>query len=83
MPKVPVLSGKQLIVLLLFDGWREQRRTRHGISLVKTFNDETRVTVVPDTRADLPDGTLGNILGVKQTRIGKKGLVNILNRYRQ
>jgi len=35
---------------------------------------------VPDTSESLPKGTLQAILGVKQTQIGKKGLLDLLNK---
>jgi ABC-type nitrate/sulfonate/bicarbonate transport system ATPase subunit len=39
------------------------------------------VTVIPDTRASLDEGTLAAILGSKQTGIGKKGLLNLINKF--
>lgn len=84
MPKytrAPALSGKQLIKLLQKDGWILKGRTRHGVALAKQFGDRTKVTVIPDTNASLDDGTLAAILGVKQTGIGKKGLLDLLNKF--
>lgn len=79
--KVPALSGKQLIKILQKDGWVAGRRASHGISLTKAFGDRTRVTIIPDTRASLDPGTLAAILGIKQTGIGKSGLLELLNKY--
>ena len=79
--KLPALSGKQLLKLLQEDGWAVARRARHGVSLIKRFGDRTRVTIVPTSRATLDEGTLSAILGPKQTGIGKKGLLEILNKY--
>lgn len=79
--KLPAVSGKKLIRLLKKDGWAQKRRTKHGVSLAKSFGDRTRVTVVPDTRASLDEGTLGAILGPKQTGIGKRGLLGLVNKY--
>jgi predicted RNA binding protein YcfA (HicA-like mRNA interferase family) len=84
MPKytrVPALSGKQLIRLLRKDEWILKGRARHGVALVKHFGDRTKVTVIPDTNASLDDGTLAAILGVKQTGIGKKGLLDLVNKF--
>ena len=84
MPKytqVPALSGKQLIRLLRKDEWILKGRTRHGAALAKHFGDRTKVTVIPDTNASLDDGTLAAILGVKQTGIGKKGLLDLVNKF--
>ena len=78
---LPAISGKQLLKLLVEkDGWVEGRKTRHGISLTKPIGVQTKVTVIPDTRASLPGDTLRAILSVKQTGIGKRGLLEILNR---
>ena len=79
--QIPALSGKQLISLLQKDGWEIHGRTRHGVSLKKTVNRRTIVAIVPDTRASLPEGTLNAILGVKQTGIGKRGLLAIINKF--
>ena len=79
--KLPALSGRQLLKLLQKDGWTIARRARHGVSLTKRFDDRTRVTVVPTSRANLDEGTLSAILGPKQTSIGKKGLLEILNKH--
>lgn len=72
------ITGKQLINLLIGDGWEEKRRTRHGVALCKNIGGRTRVTVVPDTRAPLTPGTLSAILGPKQTGLGRAWLISIL-----
>jgi len=79
--KVPAISGKQLIKLFIKDDWVVGRQATHGISLTKSAGSHTKVTVIPNTRASLPEGTLGDILGPKQTNIGKKGLLDLLNKY--
>ncbi len=76
-----VLSGKQLIKLLIKDGWSIGRKAKHGITLTKSFSDRTKVTFVPDTRASLPLGTLMAILGSKQTCIGRKGLADLIDKH--
>lgn len=78
---LPALTGKQLIKLLRADGWCPGRHTRHGLSLVKKINDQTLVTFVPDTSDSLPEGTLQAIIATKQTRLGKKGLLGLINKY--
>lgn len=75
------ISGKKLINLAVKDGWVVKRRARHGVALAKKINDRTRVTVIPDTRAPLDEGTLAAILGPKQMGIGKKGLTELIERY--
>jgi len=84
MPKytrLPAISGKKLIKLLTKAGWVVHGRTKHGVALKKPFADRTRVTIVPDTKAILPDGTLSQILGHKQTGIGKAGLLELVNKF--
>ena len=76
---LPAITGRQLIRLLILDGWEEGRRTNHGRSLHKTFPDgRTRVTLVPDKRTPLPIGTLATILGPKQSCIGRDGLAALI-----
>lgn len=79
--KAPALTGKQLIKLLKKDGWVVGRKAQHGVSLTKSIGNRTKVTFIPDTRASLDSGTLGAILGVKQTGLGKRGLLELLNKY--
>ena len=79
--KIPAISGKQLLRLLKKDGWFVKRRTKHGLAVIKRVSDRTIVTIIPGTRASLDEGTLMAILGSKQTKIGKKGLIELLNKY--
>jgi predicted RNA binding protein YcfA (HicA-like mRNA interferase family) len=74
------ITGFQLIRLLELDGWQRGLRGTHGQHLYKYLAGERRtlVTVVPRTRASLPRGTLGGILSVKQTRLGRAGLVALI-----
>lgn len=78
---IPALTGKQLIKLLVRDGWGKGRKCNHGLSLTKIIRDRTKVAFIPDTRASLPKGILHDILGQKQMGIGKEGLLKLLNRY--
>jgi len=80
--KIPALTGLELIKLLQKAGWAEHRQATHGVALVKHFREKTKVTIVPKTKATLPEGTLMAILGKKQTGLGKKGLLELLNKYR-
>jgi len=79
--KIPALTGLELILLLKKAGWIEHRHTTHGVSLIKQIRGRTRITIVPKSRATLPRGTLMAILGEKQTGLGKKGLLRLLNKY--
>jgi predicted RNA binding protein YcfA (HicA-like mRNA interferase family) len=82
--KIPALNGKQPIKLIDKDGLIEHHRlkTKHGKCLKKHFPAEGRwrVTVIPYKDSSLPIGTLFAILGPKQTNIGRRGLLDILNR---
>ena len=80
---LPNVTGRQLIRLLKRGGFVDGRKTRHGRSLVMWLPDEgiTVVTVVPETRAPLPAGTLAAILGPKQTRLGRAGLLNLIQEH--
>ncbi|MBI4188507.1 MAG: type II toxin-antitoxin system HicA family toxin [Chloroflexi bacterium] len=84
MPKytqLPIITGKKLVKLLEKDGWVVHRRTRHGVALIKVISERTKVTIIPDSSARLDDGTLSAILGPKQTGIGKRGLLEIVNKW--
>jgi len=79
--KLPRIRGKQLIKLVCKDGWVVKRRATHGAALAKKYTDRTRVTVIPDTRAELDEGTLAAIISSKQMGIGKQGLLALIDRY--
>jgi predicted RNA binding protein YcfA (HicA-like mRNA interferase family) len=79
--KLPRIRGKQLIKLAQKDGWVVKRRATHGVALSKKYSDRTRVTVIPDTRTELDEGTLSAIIGPKQMAIGKQGLWKLIEKY--
>ena len=83
MADVPAITGFQLIRLLERDGWQRGRRGTHGQALYRYSPSErrTRATVVPRTRASLPRGTLGGILSVKQTGLGRAGLAALIRKH--
>lgn len=82
MSNFPALAGFQLINLLCDDGWVKGRKSTHGRCLTKKLlNDRTLVTFIPETNSSLPEGTLHAILSSKQTRIGKKGLLQLIKKY--
>ncbi|OGU28771.1 MAG: hypothetical protein A2057_16115 [Ignavibacteria bacterium GWA2_35_9] len=78
---IPAISGKQLIKLLVFDGWIIKKKATHGLSLYKKINNRHIVTTIPDKKDSLPDGTLYAILSKKQTQIGRDGLLKLLDKY--
>ena len=71
------------MALLEKDGWERRARRTHGVFFSKLFPGEPlpRSTVIPDKSDDLPSGTLGAILGVKQTGIGRGGLQDLIDKY--
>ncbi len=75
------ISGRELMRLLERDGWTRGGRGTHGILYYKRFPGENRPrsTVIPDKSTPLPDVTLGAILSVKQTGIGRVRLQVLLD----
>ena len=82
---LPAITGPQLTKLLTLDGWqiskRRKKKARHGTPLYKHFSDRKRVTVVPLRNDSLPMGTLSDILGPKQTGLGRKGLQKLIKQH--
>ena len=79
--KPSAITGWQLIALLKKDGWVVGRKATHGRTLTKRVGAITKVTFVKETTSSIPDITLGQILSVKQTGIGKAGLVALIQKY--
>ena len=77
--KLPAMTGEQLLTLLVKDGWRTCGRKTHGVGITKNINGRNIVSVIPTK--PLVDFVLSAILGPKQTGIGKKGLLELLNKY--
>lgn len=61
MPKLPVLSGKELIHILIRFGFEELRQKGSHVSLQKITESKTFKTVVP-LHKELAKGTLRDIL---------------------
>ena len=80
MAEIPALTGRQLISLLMRNGWVEQRRANHGVFLVKLVDGRRRTALVKDTSRDIPRGTLSAILSSKQTGLGRAGLLRLMER---
>jgi predicted RNA binding protein YcfA (HicA-like mRNA interferase family) len=78
------ISGRELMQLLEKDGWIRRGRSTPGVFFYKHFPNERtpRTTVVPDKSDPLPETTLGAILSVKQTGLGKTGLQELIAKYR-
>jgi len=78
---LPAITGRQLIRLLHKDGWIISRKVNHERTLYKDCGDRKTVTFIPEKSSNLPDVTLSQILGVKQTGLGKKVLLDLFNKY--
>lgn len=78
---LPAISGKQLIRLLKKDGWKIINTCPHGLTLMKDVASIRLVTTIQESNEPLPMGTLTAILGFQQTRLGRNGLRNLLNKY--
>jgi len=75
MPKLPVVSGKELIAALKKAGFIEVRQKGSHISLQKVTSEITYKTVVPLHR-ELAKGTLLDIL--HQTGLSRDDLLELL-----
>ena len=75
MPKLPVISGKELITALKKAGFVEVRQKGSHISLQKITSEITYKTVVPLHR-ELAKGTLIDILN--QTGLSRDNLLDLL-----
>ena len=75
---LPAVSGKKLIKLILKDGWVHFGANDHGLSFYKNFPSGKRITCIQDKSRSLAPSTLAQILGPKQTGLGRKGLLRLL-----
>ena len=78
------ISGRELMRLLEQDGWTRGGRRTHGVFFYRPFPASVSPAprVIPDKSQDLPPTTLGAILSVKQTGLGRDGLRDLIERYR-
>ena len=75
MPRLPVLSGKELVTALKKAGFVEVRQKGSHVSMQKITRDKTYKTVVP-LHKELAKGTLLDIL--HQTGMSRDDLFEIL-----
>jgi predicted RNA binding protein YcfA (HicA-like mRNA interferase family) len=75
MPKLPVISGKELIAALKKAGFVEVRQKGSHVSLQKITPEKTYKTVVP-MHQELAKGTLLDIL--HQTGLNRDDLFKLL-----
>jgi predicted RNA binding protein YcfA (HicA-like mRNA interferase family) len=79
MAKIPILSSKEIIRVLLKIGFEYAPKRGKGshIAFVKKDNNKTRLVIVPD-RQEIPKGTLLSIL--EQAGLSKDDLLRLLER---
>jgi hypothetical protein len=84
MSDFPAITGKELIRLLVNNGWEIKRKMTHGIGLTKYSPELGRilVTCIPDKNRPLSKNTLTLILGSNQSRIGMLGLKELIAKNR-
>lgn len=73
--KLPILSGEELVKLLVKQGFKKVGRKGSHIRLKKKSDDKTLITVVP-MHKELARGTLLAIL--RQTEIEKEEFIKIV-----
>jgi len=78
MPKLPVVSSKQIIRVLLKVGFQNAPKRGKGshLAFIKTDTDRTRLVIVPD-KDEIPKGTLLAIL--QQAGLTKDEFTRMLN----
>lgn len=78
MPKLPVVSSKQIIRVLQKVGFQNAPKRGKGshLAFIKTDTDRTRLVIVPD-RNEIPKGTLRAIL--EQAGLTKDEFIRMLN----
>lgn len=74
------MSPRLLVRLFRLEGWRE-RPCPHGILFTTGSGPSNRSATVPLKRDPIPRGTLGAILGPKQTGWGRTGLDALLAKH--
>ena len=80
--KTPTITGLQLIRLLELDDWiRREKQTEHGVFFHKRVGGAFLSTTIPPKNDPIPDGTLSAILGSKQTKLGKDGLRDLIEKH--
>lgn len=79
---LPAITGDQLVTLLEKDGWSNEGKTTHGISMQKLVDGRHRVVIIPCKKSrSIPTKTLHDMLGMKQSGIGRSGLVDLIDKY--
>ncbi len=75
MPKLPVLSGRDVIKALTKSGW-EQRRTCGSHSILIKFIDNQKIAVVVPLHKEIDKGTFLEI--IRQSRLKREEFIKLL-----
>lgn len=75
MPKLPVLSGHEVIKVLIKDGWKQRRTKGSHVIFIKKINDQKMALVVP-LHKEIDKGTLIEI--IRQARLKREEFLNLL-----
>lgn len=78
MAESPPITGPQLIWLFEQDGWVQDGQRTHGVAMTKPGRYPV---IIPAKKRELADTTLGQILSVKQSGLGKKGLMRLIEKH--
>jgi len=77
---LPAINGPKLAALLEGDGWVLDWRSTHGLTYKKIVGGQLLITTIPAKSRPLCKKTLHQILGPKQTRLGRAGLLRLLSK---
>lgn len=80
---IPAISGMALIDLFVLDGWTLHGDVAHGVLLTKYDPNlgRERLVTIPRKRKSLPKNTLHCILSVKQSGLGRRGLLKLIEKH--
>ncbi len=78
MPKIPPLSGKEIIAVLLSCGFHKHHQTGSHVQLRHLTKQHLRITVPRHDKFDLPAFVVGSIL--KQAELTKEEFIKIWKR---
>ncbi len=81
--EIPSLSGTDLIKLLKSNGLISKGQSTHGETLYKNIDNKNVYTTIPKKYKKIPNSVLGQILGPKQTNLGRDGLIAMIERAKE
>lgn len=75
MPKLPILSTREVIRTLKSQGFQVISQKGSHIKMKKTSPKETRIVIIPD-HPEIPAGTLKSI--IRQAGMTEEGFIKLL-----